>query len=98
MKHRVDAALGPVFALVSGKGGQVGYEALRSVLRPVAFGPRAGPDEIALLETLSDLGVIRETVDDPWEAGIPSFGYYVLKRLASAWRGAAPASPRPDGR
>ncbi len=84
VKHRVDAALGPVLALVSGNGGQVGYEALRSVLRSVASGNPAEPDEVALLETLSDLGVIWETVDDRWEAGIPSFARYVLKRRASA--------------
>ncbi len=82
VKHRVDAALGPVVALVTGNGGHVGYEALRSVLHKVAAESPDGPDRIALLEKLSDLGVIWETADDRWELGIPSFGRYVLKRQA----------------
>lgn len=84
VKHRVDTALRPLVALVTENGGRVGYEALRAVLREVAAGNADGPDEIALLETLSDLGVIWETVDDRWEMGIPSFGGYVLRRHAPA--------------
>ena len=52
------------------------------MLQEVAAGNPKGPDQIALLERLNDLGVIWETVDDRWEMGVPSFGRYVLRRHA----------------
>ena len=92
VKHRVDAALGPVVALLT-------RQRRAHRLRGAPFGPPPGRSRetptdrirIALLEKLSDLGVIWETADNRWELGIPSFG--ALRPQAAGTPGTAEADP-----
>ena len=74
----VAAALAPLAELFSQRGARVPEADLQALLAEIA--PRASipADPAALLDTLSDLGVLWETPPSGWELGIPSFADFLL--------------------
>ena len=76
----VASALPPLAELFSKRGARVPEAELLALLTEIA--PRAStPDDpAALLDTLSDLGVLWETPPSGWELGIPTFADFLLER------------------
>ena len=82
--RHVDHALTPLAVRMLEGNGRLTDPELRSLLREVR---REEPDSgpwTALLDTLTDLGVVWETPAGAWEMGVPSFADYVLRREADS--------------
>ncbi len=79
-RRRCLRALAPLARLFAEHGGELDDPSLDAFLLETAA-PDAFPlDEVALLDTLRDLGVIWEATPGVWELGIPSFADFVLRR------------------
>ncbi len=78
----VDHLLVPLAIRMREANGRLADREFRSLLRNA---PREEPNPgswTALLDTVTDLGVVWETPAGAWEMGIPSFADYVLRREA----------------
>lgn len=75
-ERSVHRALRPLAALVRERGGQLGDEDLDEFVATASV----PVSETALLDTLSDLGVLWEAEPSVWEMGIPSFAGHILGR------------------
>ena len=85
----VHRALRPLAALISQRGGRVGWDDLDGFLAEHA----GAMGEAGLLHALGDLGVLWETSPARWEMGIPSFADFLLRGQSVARRRSAGTPP-----
>ena len=79
-RRKITPALAPLAALFAKRGGRLDDPALDAGLLEIAAADSFPLDEVALLDTLRDLGVVWEASPRVWELGIPSFADFVLRR------------------
>ena len=79
-RRKITPALAPLAALFAKRGGRLDDPALDAGLLEIAAADSFPLDEVALLDTLRDLGVVWEASPGVWELGIPSFADFVLRR------------------
>ena len=79
-RRKITPALAPLAALFAKRGGRLDDPALDAGLLEIAAPDSFPLDEVALLDTLRDLGVVWEASPGVWELGIPSFADFVLRR------------------
>ena len=79
-RRKITPALAPLAALFTKRGGRLDDPALDEGLLEIAAADSFPLDEVALLDTLRDLGVVWEASPGVWELGIPSFADFVLRR------------------
>ena len=79
-RRKITPALAPLAALFAKRGGRLDDPALDAGLLEIAAPDSFPLDEVALLDTLRDLGVVWEASPGVWEMGIPSFADFVLRR------------------
>ena len=79
-RRKITPALAPLAALFAKHGGRLDDPALDAGLLEIAAPDSFPLDEVALLDTLRDLGVVWEASPGVWEMGIPSFADFVLRR------------------
>ena len=79
-RRKITPALAPLAALFAKRGGRLDDPALDAGLLEIAAPDSFPLDEVALLDTLRDLGVVWEASPGVWELGIPGFADFVLRR------------------
>ena len=79
-RRKIIPALAPLAALFAKRDGRLDDPALDAGLLEIAAPDSFPLDEVALLNTLRDLGVVWEASPGVWELGIPSFADFVLRR------------------
>ena len=79
-RRKITPALAPLAALFAKRGGRLDDPDLDAGLLEIAAPDFFPLDEVALLDTLRDLGVVWEASPGVWEMGIPSFADFVLRR------------------
>ena len=79
-RRKITPALAPLAALFAKRGGRLDDPALDAGLLEIAAADSFPLDEVALLDTLRDLGVVWEASSGVWELGIPGFADFVLRR------------------
>ena len=79
-RRKITPALAPLAALFAKRGGRLDDPGLDAGLLEIAAPDSFPLDEVALLDTLRDLGVVWEASPGVWEMGIPSFADFVLRR------------------
>ena len=77
--RKIAFALEPLATLFAGRKGRLPQFELRERLVEIAAPDSFPLDEVALLNTLRDLGVVWEASPGVWEMGIPSFADFVLR-------------------
>ena len=77
--RKIASALEPLATLFAGRKGQLPQFELRERLVEIAAPDSFPLDEVVLLNTLRDLGVVWEASPGVWEMGIPSFADFVLR-------------------
>ena len=77
--RKIASALEPLATLFAGRKGRLPQFELRERLVEIAAPDSFPLDEVALLNTLRDLGVVWEASPGVWEMGIPSFADFVLR-------------------
>ena len=81
-RRGVHRTLAPLASLVLRSGGAIRDRELEDLLQRQTASAGGDGEWIRLLDTLRDLGVIRENDSGRWEFGIPSFADYVIQRTA----------------
>ena len=79
-QRRVVLGLAPLAESFAKRGGRLDDPSLDALLLEIAARDSFPLDEVALLNTLRDLGVVWEASPGVWEMGIPSFADFVLRR------------------
>ena len=79
-EREVVEALATLAERITRRGGRLGHDELRQLLREIAGRESVPFRPSSLLITLRDLGVVWETASGVWEMGIPSFANYILRR------------------
>ena len=77
--RKIASALEPLATLFADRKGQLPQFELRERLVEIAAPDSFPLDEVALLNTLRDLGVVWDASPGVWEMGIPSFADFVLR-------------------
>ena len=77
--RKIASALEPLATLFVDRKGRLPQFELRERLVEIAAPDSFPLDEVALLDTLRDLGVVWEASPGVWEMGIPSFADFVLR-------------------
>ena len=78
-RRKIAPALEPLASLFANRKGQLPQLELLERLIEIAAADSFRLDEVALLDTLRDLGVVWEASPGVWEMGIPSFADFVLR-------------------
>ena len=78
-RRKIAPALEPLASLFANRKGQLPQLELLERLVEIAAPDSFPLDEVALLDTLRDLGVVWEASPGVWEMGIPSFADFVLR-------------------
>ena len=78
-RRKIAPALAPLASLFANRKGQLPQLELLERLIEIAATDSFPLDEVALLDTLRDLGVVWEASPGVWEMGIPSFADFVLR-------------------
>ena len=78
-RRKIASALEPLATLFVDRKGRLPQFELRERLVEIAAPDSFPLDEVALLNTLRDLGVVWEASPGVWEMGIPSFADFVLR-------------------
>ena len=78
-RRKIASALEPLATLFADRKGRLSQFELRERLVEIAAPDSFPLDEVALLNTLRDLGVVWEASPGVWEMGIPSFADFVLR-------------------
>ena len=78
-RRKIAPALEPLASLFANRKGQLPQLELLERLVEIAAPDSFPLDEVALFDTLRDLGVVWEASSGVWEMGIPSFADFVLR-------------------
>ena len=80
-RRKIASALEPLATLFADRKGRLPQFELRERLVEIAAPDSFPLDEVVLLNTLRDLGVVWEASPGVWEMGIPSFADFVLRHV-----------------